>query len=369
MPRTPTTTPETAADDWGVTVNSADAPEEIEETAQDRVALMLRDIRDSQGSKVRLYNKNAQTRKLSWCADYTPEEFEANGFDAIRTTWGAGLYEIRVYGLNGAGNFGVIGRADVEIKASLIPFAQPQQSQSGVSELAQILARVTEQQSAQNAAILEALKQRPDSMASMRDTLALMTSMREAMGLSGNAQPQKSSISEIIEAIKELKGAQELIAPEAPAVDPDNPMSMLPQIVELVKMTMKQKSEALQSAPMPVIVPPASLATSDPQAHQQAITDHAADQEASNNQKDQEMAYAELRASFATLVDMAVKNSPTEEAAEFIYTNLPDELIAPLRDAQWFDLLKMVASEIEPHREYLTKARDAALVIFDNPEV
>jgi len=354
--------------EWGVSVGNPDLPgaddAEPEETAQDRIAFMLRDVRNLQAARVRLYRKNAQSRKLAWCSDYSPEEFEGGGFDMIRSQWGAGAYEIRIYGDSGGG-FGLMGRSELDIVAALSSASAAPAN----SELAQVLARMSEQQATQNAAILAALQNKPDPMASMKDSLALMTMMREAMGMNNQAT-QKSSIGEIIDAIRELKGAQELIAPEKPEVDTDNPLSMLPQIIELVKMA-QQKNQTPEIA-FPVLQTPPSLgAIPAPDSTAPAIP------ESLEQPTDDAMRLSyifELKKSFASLLSMAKmfaacaidaeKIAIVSEAAEFVYENLPDEMIEVLQGDNWFAALQMVAPEISAHQEFFSRARDAALKIF-----
>lgn len=344
----PDTLPDLESEDWALRVgNAATLDDEPEETAEDRVALMLRDMRDAQNAQVRLYRKNANSKKLAWCADYTPEQFEGGGFDMIRSQWGAGSFEVRVYGKTTGGAFGLIGRSEVEIVASLAPPAAPA---SNNSELAQILARMADT----NAQLLAKLSEKPDPMASMKESFALMTMMREAMGLNAaQSAPQRSSIGEIIDAIKELKGAQELIAPPASDVDPDNPMSMLPGIVELVKAAMQGK-QAGETIP-PVHTPPSLSVVPLPPAAPVAPIDDA--------QSEAQMILA-MKAVLAKLVAKVSAQEPADDVAEWVYEELPDELIEVLQGDDWFVMLSTVAPELKPHETYLTEVRTKALAIF-----
>ena len=195
-----------AAFEWRAPVNGAgteSAPPDddgqlidYEETAVDRVARMLDSLSKDDRASVKLYRVMPGTAKREWCKDYTPADFEAGGLAMIRKEWGAGQYEIRLYGSHPAtGNFGVIARDTINIAESM---NQTVAAPAVNNELAQVLKSMQDQQ----AALIEAIKQRPDPMQGMKETLGLMVMMREAMGISNQpAAAQGHSISDIMKAI------------------------------------------------------------------------------------------------------------------------------------------------------------------------
>jgi hypothetical protein len=64
--------------------------------------------------------------------------------------------------------------------------------------------------------MLQALTQRPDPMAGIQQAVALMASMKDLMANGAAPAPApRSSVSEIIDAIKELKSVQSLIGGES----------------------------------------------------------------------------------------------------------------------------------------------------------
>ena len=109
------------------------------------------------------------------------------------------------------------------------------------------------------------------SMEEMTKMLSMMTMMREAMGI--NNQPrERSSIGEIVSAIKELKGAAaEFTPPEEK--EPDSLMGMLPKVLDLVSAG----QQVQQVAPMqnqvlsPVTIPPSVADAQVPNTHDQQI--------------------------------------------------------------------------------------------------
>lgn len=373
--RTPAANPDDQpSDNWQVAID-ADPSIEIEESAQDRVFAMLKDTRDAQSATVKLYRVNPGTKKLGWCQDYSVEEFESGGFENIRAIWGAGTYEIRLYGPTEGGKFACLGRTPIEIIA---PIAAP--ASAGQSSTA--LDRFIEAQQRFNEQMLAAITAKPDPMTNMKEMFSIMTMMREAMGLTNQPQAQqKSSIAEIMEAVREMRAVAEEINPPKEDAS-DDPMAIVGKIADLVGKAMQNPQAAAQlqqqfpavtlppSVQLPIAVPvaqPQALASSDPVTHQQTITDAAADEAA---------AMEVLRAKFRTVINLASlwKDMPVDQrpvssmigdAAEIVYEFLPEEAVDLLRSESWFDGLKMIEPSCAEHREFLALVRTAALAIFD----
>jgi hypothetical protein len=75
-----------------------------------------------------------------------------------------------------------------------------------------------------------------------------------------------------------------------------------------------------------------------------------------------------LRGYLKNLVAYAQRNAPIEEAAQYVYEKIPDELIDIMELSSWFTVLSAVASEVKPHQDYLQKVRDAALALLNQDE-
>jgi hypothetical protein len=199
-------------------------------------------------------------------------------------------------------------------------------------------------------------------MEEMTRMLTMMTHMREAMGL--NQQPQgreKSSIGEIVAAIRELRGAAEELTPQTEK-EPDSLIGMLPKVLELVK-TGQQAQQGMdpglggmipQGDPGAVLSPvtiPASMAQTPTEDEPVKIT-----------------TAFKLRAYLKALIDMAKAKDPVSKAAQFVYEKLPDDLLDMMELPAWFDMLASVAPEVRDHREYITEVRNAALALLNQPE-
>ncbi len=375
-PRTRAATTPPADDEGRVIVSSTDNTdpddEAIEQTAQDRVALMLHDWRSSASAKVKLYRKSPQSKKLQWCADYSVDEFESGGLDMVRRTWGAGDYEIRLYGER-EGVFGVLGRNEIEIAAPLETPVAANAVPAGFDQFLQA-------QSAFNERMLAALTAKKDPVDEMKSMLGMMTMFREAMGL--NSAPiasQKSSIAEAVEAVRMLREVSDELNPREKENDPADPMAIVGKIADLVGQAMKNPQAAAQlQQQFPAVALPSGLRlpligpTPTPEASTPAAP------EVVTQQTEQEM-LAQLRAKFAEVIALGVKwrdEKPESDAADeligqaadIIYEFIPDEFVPALRDGTWFDSLRMIEPSIADHKLFLTAVCAEVIHLFDTPD-
>jgi hypothetical protein len=330
---------------------------DIEETATDRVSAMLAQAQGADRAEVNVYRMVNGARE--YCRKFRPDEFEDGSFDMLREMFGPGEYELRLYSTDPVTRkFSV--RNLTRIKISDVKTAPRAELPSGLS---QVLSTIAQGQERMLTALVE-MKQAPqkDPMEEMTRMLTMMTHMREAMGL--NQQPQgreKSSIGEIVAAIRELRGAAEELTPQTEK-EPDSLIGMLPKVLELVK-TGQQAQQGMdpglggmipQGDPGAVLSPvtiPASMAQTPTEDEPVKIT-----------------TAFKLRAYLKALIDMAKAKDPVSKAAQFVYEKLPDDLLDMMELPAWFDMLASVAPEVRDHREYITEVRNAALALLNQPE-
>ena len=322
--------------------------EEVEETATDRVASILRRAHDSGGGQLRVYKIDKGS--LVWCETYTPEQFEAGDLPMLRDTFGPGDYELRLYGPHPVtSKYGVIAKTRVVI-AQALKTAPDLRRDDG---LAQVLATIAEGQRA----MLQALTERPqqkDPTEEMTKMLGLMVTMRQAMGI--DAQP-RSQITEIVSAIRELREASEEINPEKESND--SLLGALPQVLDVVKAGMSQQQA--QAQPMPLVELPPSIASAPiPQPQPQPNPQPNEEQAVFNP-----LVILQLKAYLKTLINMAQSNKPIEAGAQFVYEKMPDEIVELMALDNWFELLLEVAPESKAHKDWLTQVRDHAMSLFD----
>ena len=334
-----------------------------EETATDRVATMLAVASSSERAELKVYRVNQGA--LEFCKGFQPAEFEDGNFDMLRDRFGAGVYELRLYATNPtSGKFAVRSKTRVTIAVDNGATKLASGMDAGMAQFLQQMA----QGQAQMLAALVEMKQTPqkDATEEMAKMLTLMATMREAMGLN---QPQgrgeKSSIGEIVSAIRELRGAADEIIPQAEKGEPSL-MGMLPQILDLVKQGQQaqQTGQAYATNPAPVMLPQ-SFNAAPVQAHSEPPIP---DQQTAEDSHVNLMAKLTLLSYMKTLQGMAQAAKPFSEGAQFIYDKLPDELIEIMALENWFDLLSAVTPDVTPHKDWFTHARDLALAMFDNDE-
>jgi len=340
-----------------------DSEPPTEETSSDRVATLLDLAAGDDRAYVAVYRINKGQRE--YCRRYQPTEFEDGSFDMIRETFGAGEYELRLYGTNpGSGKF-VVRRLT---RISMADMKNNTETSSIPSGLSQMVQTISQGQQQMLDAIVQ-MKQQPqrDPMEEMTKMLSMMTMMREAMGMN-QMQHQKSSIGEVVDAIKELRGAAAEVLPEKEA-EPESLMGMLPKVLEIVSQSQNQNtaSGAMQMQPSmtmqpgqsgilsTVTLPPTFAATADNQT----------------TQDDDDMnpfGAIKLRGYAKNLCEFAEKTAPIDQAAQYVYENIPDDLIDIMETDAWFAVFSAVYPAVKPHREYLQKVRDAALKMFEDTE-
>ena len=312
--------------------------------------------------RVKVYRRT-RAGGLEWCRDYSPEEFVAGELDMVREEWGSGDYQIRAIGPRG-----VLMRENLTIAKPLD--AAPNPRQSGSPELAQaieLLARGQER-------IIEALATRPDPAAQLQQTIALMVSMREAMGLNvpppapAPAANPTAMLSEIIGAVRQLREvAAEVTEPKA---DPTDPAAMLPMILDMVKSSQSAQPQMLA----PVTVPPSFAQQSEqptdvqiPQSFAEAMPETAPAMQPETVTMNPIQTLI-LRGLLNKLLGMARQGVPPAVAGEWIAEKIPDELLSYLELDTCADILISVAPEAAQYRDWLDASRQAALAALEGDD-
>ena len=330
-----------------------------EETATDRVATMLADAKSAERGEIYVYKKD-QGGKAQYCKKYSADEFENGGFEMLRNQFGPGDFEINFYAVNPlTRKFAIRRRTSVSIAGGdMAP--KTGGMDAGLAQVMQTIAQGQQQ-------MLEALtKQQPqrDPMEEMTRMVTLMATMREAMGIN-NQQSQKSTISELIEGIHQLRGAAAEIIPQEK--EPDSMMGMLPQILGIISNSQEQAKNAAPVAMNPIQLPVSYDEPSQAPAPNPTITDDP--QLPTDEMKS--FAYLKLMTYLKTLLDMAEKNETVDAGAQFVYDKLPDDLIDILALDNCIELLKTlgpIKGSIEKHETWLKAVRDKSLGLFDSSE-
>lgn len=284
--------------------------------------------------KIKVFRRVKGSADLEFCADYSPSEFEAGDLEALRDAWGPGSYELRVIGPRG-----IAMRETVTLaRRELVPGPAPAAPQ--LDALAGLIGQLARGQEA----IAAALAARPDPGAQLRETLALMASMREAMGLNQAPAPATdptAMLSSIVGAVRQLREVSSELNPPPPAADASDPMTLLPSVLGLVQTAMeKQGQPAALPAPVEPVTsnpsPPVPQPSEDPDEPMQALI---------------------IRAMLPRLTAMARANRPPAEAAALILDYAPDELLAAVEAPDWWETLTAIAFELREYRGWCEAVR------------
>jgi hypothetical protein len=337
--------------------------EDVEpESASDRISRMLGEVSDDSRAKVALYrvDRTGETPRLAWLQDYPASMFESGGLGMVRDKWGAGEYEVRIYGAvpgkAGKPGYGLVGARRVHIEADpQASHAAPPAAASapgGQLERAIEAMLVSQQQFQQT--LMQALTQRPDPKAELKDLVSLAVTMREAFGVgqaapNAAAPPQRSTISELVEAIKELRGAADLVSPPEPA-ERDELMQLLPTVLETIKSL-----AAARPAPLAL---PAAAPTAPPA---QASLPHI-------HEPTEEDMLQNIRTALAPLLDMAAQGKPVDDGVAYVCDHLPDEAADLMEDAKAVELLVSFMPAASPHAAWLEQVRQAWVALPIEPD-
>ena len=358
-PRKPT---DQSADEWRDTIDADPQPAtppattEPPPTEEDAFLSRFQSVVSRHGIdslKIKL-DRRGRGSELEWCCDYLPQEWQDGDLSLIREQWGPGQYQLRVVARNG-----IAMREMITIAEQRAPIVQTQ----APSEMRELLSGLMEGQRA----LLEAIAHRPDPTAQMQQTLGLMVTMREAMGLSAApaATNPSAMLGDIVGAIRQLREVAEEVSPKA-APDSDNPLAMLPPVLDIVKAAMAQQQQS-QVAPM-MALPPSIAATDPRQMSLPEIPPTVAPMQQSQPEPDPEedMQSVVLKIMMSRLVLLAHRNAPPEKAAALIEQYAPDELFDLIEAPNWFDLLTNLLPDLKPYPEWCGKVRDI-LMRDDDP--
>jgi hypothetical protein len=335
------------------------------ETATDRVAAMLHSVSGADRAEVKLYRDD--NGSLDYCAQFTPDEFENGSFEIIRARFGPGAYELRMYSAHPeTGKYGLRARTKIKIAKEALPQLNNAGMPGGLAQVLEAMAR-SQQQMMDAIVSLKSAPQK-DPAEEMAKMFGLMSSMREAMGITNQPAAPQSSIGEILKAVRELREVSQEINPPKDEKEPGL-MDMLPTVLDLVK-----GAQANQAAPMvgmyqpnhgavlsPVTLP-ASMHTPTPVQEHETALQPAPEPEPLDAQT---LTAIKLTAYLSTIVKMAEENKPPQEAADFLGEHLPDEMFELLELPNWFDLLAAYAPAVAPHKEWLLKVHP---LLFDTTD-
>lgn len=308
--------------------------------------------------RVRLYRVPAigsGKRHYDFCEEISADEFRTMDLSTIRAKWGPGVYQLRLIGSQGLVRAQQVSIAPMS-SALPAPSSQPQES-----ELSQVLRALIEGQQK----LAEALTQRPDPRASMRETVELMAMMRDAMGIGSNPAPAvdpMAQLASVLSMARELKAATKELADDSPpAPEPTDPLAMLPKVLDLVGTALKQN----QPAPVAPLLPMQIPASVNAAAVEASNASTGAETQTLNNPVSSPQTNAPtdsaeaimIQGHIATLCRLCDAGVPPDKGGEYIAANLPDELLDQMEHPQWFELVSSVFADLKPREAWMRAAK------------
>jgi len=155
-------------------------------------------------------------------------------------------------------------------------------------------------------------------------------------------------LGQLVGAIKTLREVAAEVNPPAEPAD-ESPMSMLPKVLDLVKVGMAQGQGQPAALPAPPVQP-----LDIPQSLQQP--------------DDDPMNILKLRKQLGEMIAMAARGEPPQRGGEYAADNLPDELLPHLARPDFFGFLKMVHSGCAAHEPWFVAARDHCIKLLSEPD-
>lgn len=353
------------------------------ETPEDRIIGMLATVDAGAHVRVKLYRKVEGGRR-EWCRDYDPSEFEDSGFEGVRREWGPGDYQVILHGPIASGKGGKPGRGimtSAEVRIAAPTTSGPVNTypaQGGTSDLARVIESIQASNRDFQQQVMAALTQRPDPRAEMAQTLQMMAMMKEVFAPPAApviAPAPQSSISEIVNAIKELRGAAELVNPGGAKDEGESLMALAPQVLGIIGSAMGNRApQAPQALPQPNPTPalahrPVAQAHPTPQPlppieeSMLPVNTNPAPSTSTDTPAGEADAVKMIREAVAPLLDMAVANAPIEDGVDYLAEHLTDELDEAIENPQWWLLFVNFVPEAIPHRAWITAVRDAYLAL------
>lgn len=321
--------------------------------------------------KIKLYRINTRTGTMEWCRDYMGQELQNGDLEPIREEWGAGMYELRIYGRQG-----LLGKPRVSIAETARPqqYAQQPAQPAADSGIERALMMLAESQRA----ILDRLSAPPppppDPMQMMVQMGTVFATMRQAFAPAGETGTSKSpfdQVKELLQVTREVKSAARELQDDSPASEPESVMGLAGKALDAIRMLAPaQQAQALQAVQHPQHFPPVQplhVPASIPPAHN-PTTDPAmpapVESTAAATPAGESIEQMELRQAIELLCAMAAAGRNPAEGGRVIFERLPDELIDHMENPNWFPLVCQVFPGLQPHEAWMRSAKAEADKLF-----
>jgi hypothetical protein len=306
-----------------------DTAGELELEPFERTVSALRaELGDELELKLKVWRLEGKARV--YCDAYPIETIESDEAfqERIRADWGGGTYRVILH--DGTGF-----RINREIRIA----ARPDRQAAMGDATAAAIVRLEER--------LAALQAAPAQRETERDWLEKLKLYRDVLLPTTAPAPRESPAKMIGELLAVMQGAKELRAAmgdtDAAAAEPSI-YSLGQQVLSLIQGAVMQPQPA--RAALPAVTAPAAIAP--PASSNSPAPGAIAEQtsEAAEANAEAARAAAVLRQAVAGLNAMASFNANAESAADMIFDQAPDQVLAMLERTDWWDRLRELAPDV-----------------------
>lgn len=325
-------------------------PDELEEeTAADRVAIMLQKGRGMERAIVKIWRFDDAGVK-SFCDEMTPDEFERMGLASLRKRFGTGKYEIRLFAHNpGTGKFSCYAMTTENIAGDNAPEVKANGLQAAPDPTASALAAALAQMNENMMRLMQA--QQPSATERLTDMLTLAKSFREAF-----APPPPSPSPSPVEVMKEMMMLHKMMQSFDSGREPPSE-DILDKGLKAINAIASIAQAGAAAQAIPVAHVPAALAA-DAAGHLPGLAASVASVPATAAPAESGM---ELAQAIEKLNGLAAMGMSAEATAPLVYEMCPDEAFDLLRAPHWWQQLASVAPAVQPHQQWYARLRDLLL--------
>lgn len=322
------------------------------ESALDRIMSTLGQRDLSSRSEIRVYKIREADTDL-YCGKFTPEEFEEQDLELIRSHFGGGKFRLVIMGMTpkfdeagapirNGGKFVPLMKPVVEIAESLKPIAGAVPV-AGDALSIRVLERLDR---------IENNRPQNNGPQSMQEMLALMIQMQQAFGNKGGGNNGgSSSVARMAEDIKALKELESTLGGGKKETENDSLMEMGSKVIEMIGEARASGNNPVQTgAIQPVQIP--QTFQPEPEADDMNMLEKAF-----------------INGTVSGLVKAAAANEDIEKHAVYLADKAPDELIDVMEAPTWFTSFTEMFPQVPLNSEpWFLMLRNRILELAFEPE-
>jgi hypothetical protein len=317
---------------------------EDDESAVDRISIMLQGSKSGARSEVKVYRIKPDNTE-NFCSSYKPEDFENGDLSLIQKQFGGGVYKIKVYATDPVNNkFRLYANQKVEIEQPLTDLSKPVvENNNGMHTLFE---KMLNRMDNMEQRFINA--QTPAQPVTMEGILQQMVMMKQVLG----SNEPKSSVTELLEGLKQMREMSDLINPSKS--DRDESDGLLPLASQAMDL-IKGFSQPVNDAPVQNQI--AHVPVNRPVNTRPIQNDIKIENENENKNDDTMM----IKFLLKTLKSKSANNEDVVLVADALAPMIPEAVWEMLEADDWFDKLCEFDTECLPHKNWFTKLHDELL--------